>query len=517
MPGIVPRWEWRSFGESFGSAEAVLTAQAPERVHETDELYLLSPESDASVKVRDSLMDVKQLESVNAGRTRAMAAGDEGRVPARQRRRPVPAGRAARAGSPSDLPAYGPEDLAGLALTVPVHKRRTHYRIAGCLAELSEVRVGERATRTIAVEGEDPARVIAAVRRLGLDGRRNVSVARGIKALLGVGTHRYAVIDVGTNSVKLHVAERAADGEWRTLADRAEVTRLGEGLHESGRLGAEPMRRTTEAIAALASHAFGLGRTEIAAVGTAGLRIAPNAAELIAAVREACGVSVDVIGGEEEARLAFVAATAGLSLGEGALVVFDTGGGSSQFTIGAGGRIEEQFSVDVGSVRLTERFGLDQAVSQDVVAAACAEVAAGFERLAGHAAPAAVIGMGGAVTNLAAVELELAPYDPDVIQGSVLRRADVELADRTLPRARPPRAALDRRPPARPRRGHPGRRLHRADRARRARRRRADGKRPRAPARVDRRSIRNLRRPACPAQRPTPAPPPTRSCRACSH
>ena len=328
---------------------------------------------------------------------------------------------------PNGLPAYSPEDLAGLALTVPVHKRRTHYRIAGCLAELSDVRVGERATRTIAVEGEDPARVIAAVRRLGLDGRRNVSVARGIKALLGVGTHRYAVIDVGTNSVKLHVAERGADGEWRTLADRAEVTRLGEGLHESGRLGAEPMRRTTEAIAALASDAFGLGVTEIAAVGTAGLRMAPNAAELIAAVRDACGVSVDVIGGEEEARLAFVAATAGLSLGEGTLVVFDTGGGSSQFTIGAGGRIEEQFSVDIGSVRLTERFGLDQAVSQDVVAAACAEIATGFERLAGHAAPAAVIGMGGAVTNLAAVELALAPYDPDVVQGSVLRRADVEL------------------------------------------------------------------------------------------
>ena len=427
MTPIVPRWEWRSFGESFGSAESVLTAQTPERVHETDELYLLSPESDASVKIRDSLMDVKQLESVNEDgleqwRPVMKAAfplgSDDVRFLLDALHAPAP---------PTGLAAYSPADLAGLALTVPVHKRRTHYRIAGCLAELSEVRVGERATRTIAVEGEDPARVIAAVRRLGLDGRRNVSVARGIKALLGVGTHRYAVIDVGTNSVKLHVAERGADGEWRTLADRAEVTRLGEGLHESGRLGAEPMRRTTEAIAALSSDAFGLGVTEIAAVGTAGLRIAPNAAELIAAVRDACGVSVDVISGEEEARLAFVAATAGLSLGEGTLVVFDTGGGSSQFTIGAGGRIEEQFSVDIGSVRLTERFGLDQAVSQDVVAAACAEIATGFERLAGHAAPAAVIGMGGAVTNLAAVALELAPYDPDVIQGSVLRRAEVEL------------------------------------------------------------------------------------------
>ena len=84
--------------------------------------------------------------------------------------------------------------------------------------------------------------MIAAVRRLGLDGRPNISVARGIKALLGVGAPRFAVIDVGTNSVKLHVGERRADGEWRTLADRAEVTRLGEGLDETGQLGAAPMR-----------------------------------------------------------------------------------------------------------------------------------------------------------------------------------------------------------------------------------------------------------------------------------
>jgi exopolyphosphatase/guanosine-5'-triphosphate,3'-diphosphate pyrophosphatase len=423
---IVPRWEWRSFGESFGSAEAALTAHAPERVHETDELYLLSPESDASVKVRDALMDVKQLEGVNADGLEQWRPVMKAPFPlgADDVRFVLDALHAPPAAS--GLPEYGLDDLAGLALTAKVHKRRAHYRIDGCLAELSELRVGQRATHTIAVEGEDPGRVIAAVRHLGLAGRRNVSVARGIKALLGVGAHRFAVIDVGTNSVKLHVAERAADGEWHTLADRAEVTRLGEGLHQSRRMGAEPMRRTTEAIAALAAEARGLGATEIAAVGTAGLRIAPNAGELIAAVHHACGVRVEVIPGDEEARLAFVAATAGLSLGAGTLVVFDTGGGSSQFTIGNGARIAEQFSVDVGSVRLTERFGLDRAVSPDVVAAACAEVAAGFGRLSVRAAPSAVIGMGGAVTNLTAVELALAPYDPDVIQGSVLQRADIE-------------------------------------------------------------------------------------------
>ena len=85
----------------------------------------------------------------------------------------------------------------------------------------------------------------------GLASRPNVSFARGLKALVGFGTQRYAVIDVGTNSVKFHVGERSADGTWRTLVDRAEVTRLGEGLQDSGRLEAEPMERTIGAIAGM--------------------------------------------------------------------------------------------------------------------------------------------------------------------------------------------------------------------------------------------------------------------------
>ena len=92
--------------------------------------------------------------------------------------------------------------------------------------------------------------------------------------------------------------------------------------------------------------------------------------------------------------------------------MFDTGGGSTQFTLGAGGRVEEQFSVDVGAVRLTEHFGLDRAVPADVVEAACVAAAIGFERLAGRPRPARVIGMGGAVTNLAAVKLGLGLVRP---------------------------------------------------------------------------------------------------------
>ena len=129
--------------------------------------------------------------------------------------------------------------------------------------------------------------MLAAVRSLGLASRANVCMARGLKTLVGFGTKRFAAIDVGTNSVKLHVGERRADGTWSTVADRATVTRLGEGLDAAGSLGPEPMKRTLDAIAGMADEARREGAVAIAAVGTAGLRAAANGAEFVDAVEAA--------------------------------------------------------------------------------------------------------------------------------------------------------------------------------------------------------------------------------------
>jgi exopolyphosphatase/guanosine-5'-triphosphate,3'-diphosphate pyrophosphatase len=236
---------------------------------------------------------------------------------------------------------------------------------------------------------------------------------------------RYAVIDVGTNSVKFHIAERAGDGSWRTVVDRAEVTRLGEGLDDSGRLEPEPIRRTADAIAGMVEEAQQNGIEGIAAVGTAGMRNASNSSKLIDAVRERTGVEIEVIPGEEEARLAFLAVKAALGQTTGSLVVFDTGGGSSQFTFGHDDRIDERFSVNVGAVRFTEQYGLDGAVSEDVVVQAQAGIAADLG-LDGRPSPDQLVGMGGAVTNIAAVKRELEKYDPAVIQGTVLTAVEVD-------------------------------------------------------------------------------------------
>ena len=433
MAEIVPRWEWRTFGEDFGAAEEAFAALTVERVQESDELYLLARESDASVKVREALMDVKQLQDVDDD-------GLEQWVPVMKGAFPLAAADVAAvleslrvAATPLDRAAYTLDDLVDevvrpndALLAVDVHKRRARYTVGGCTAEMSEVRAENASTRTIAVESEDPARVLAAVRSLGLASRANVCMARGLKTLVGFGTKRYAVIDVGTNSVKLHVGERHADGTWSTVVDRAAVTRLGEGLDAAGSLQPEPMKRTMEAIAAMADESRSARAVAIAAVGTAGLRAAADSDEFVSAVEARCGVRIEIISGEEEGRLAYLAAKSGLGLARGSLDVFDTGGGSSQFTFGRGDEIDDQFSVPVGAVRLTERHGLDGTISAEALAAALDGIAAELDCLDGQPTPDALVGMGGALTNLAAVKHGLVAYDPEIVQGTRLDQAEID-------------------------------------------------------------------------------------------
>ena len=426
---IVPRWEWRSFGDSFGPAEDRLDAMSPERVETSDEVYLLSVESDASVKLRDGRMDVKHRLATDEDGLEQWKPVLKAPFPLSAEDVSLLLATLEAIAPPLERDTYSTEQLAALTSGirwVGVHKRRAHYTIGGCMAELTAMQTDVGATRTIAIESEDPARVRAVVRELGLTSRPVVCVARGLKALVGLGARRFAVIDVGTNSVKFHIGELGADGRWRKVLDRAQVTRLGEGLQESGRLAAPPIARTVDAIAGMADEARRSGVETIAAVGTAGLRIAPNAPELIEAAQARAGVRIEVISGEEEARLAYLAAMAGLGSAPGSLLVFDTGGGSSQFTFGDGKRVDERFSVNVGAARLTERYGLDGVVSPEVLATVLAAIAADLRRLAGRPAPDAIVGMGGAVTNLAAVKHELATYDPDVVQGTVLDRAEID-------------------------------------------------------------------------------------------
>jgi len=236
----------------------------------------------------------------------------------------------------------------------------------------------------------------------------------------------YAAIDVGTNSVKFHIGERREGDTWRTVADRAEITRLGEGLEKSGEINREAMARTVSTIAAMVDEARRNAVAGIAAVGTMGMRTARNSEQFIDAVRQRCGVRIEVIPGEEEGRLAYLAVKSGLRLEEGSLAVFDTGGGSTQFTFGRGTVVEERFSLNVGAVRYTERYGLAEAVSPGQLRAALDAISADLARLGTRHSPDVLVGMGGAVTNIAAVKHALANYDPDIVQGTVIERTEIE-------------------------------------------------------------------------------------------
>ena len=431
MTTIVPRWEWRAFGRSFGAAEDALVPISPNRTEEGDEIYLFSG-AGANVKVRDDLMDVKVLREVNAD-------GLERWEPVMKQGFPLAATDVSQVLEALDVPApqltratytldeflnelIRPSDLARM---VKVHKRRNRFTVAGCLAELADVVAEGRPTRTIAIESEVAASVIAAVRAVGLGGYTNTSYPQGLAALIDDEPARSAVIDVGTNSVKFHIGERDGSGRWHTILDRAETTRLGEGLHERGEIGREALERTLTAIETMLDEAERDGARAIAAVGTAGLRMARNGDDVLASIRERTGIGVEVISGEVEARLAYLAARAGLDLAEGSLVVFDTGGGSTQFTFGLGSRVDERFSVEVGAVRYTERFGLADSVTPEVLSEAMVAIAGDLSRLDGRPPPDALVGMGGAVTNIAAVHHRMTTYDADVVQGTVLDRAEI--------------------------------------------------------------------------------------------
>ena len=298
--------------------------------------------------------------------------------------------------------------------------------VGGCTSEVTEIAVGGKSTRTIAIESENASAVTAAVASVGLACYLNTSYPRGLRALLESTPERYAVIDVGTNSVKFHIAERDADGKMGKVVDRAEMTRLGEGLGERGEIGPEAIERTASAIADMVREAQENGVRAIAAVGTAGLRLARNSASVVEAIRTHTGVAIEVISGEEEGRLAYLAVKAGLGVPESSLVVFDTGGGSSQFTFGRGSHVDERFSVDVGAVRYTERFGLDNVVSTAVLNDALAAIAKDLSRIDGRPTPNVLVGMGGAVTNITAVKHRLKSYDPDIVQGTTLERAEID-------------------------------------------------------------------------------------------
>ena len=271
MPEIMTRWEWRTFGTRLKSAEAWLAAQQSTGVQESDEIYFLS-EAGGIVKLRNDLMDIKLLREVDVY-------GLERWEPVMKAGFPLSVAdvtqvfEALRLALPAfSRPTWSVEDFirdfagaGGPLRAVSVHKRRVRYSLAGCMVELSDVVADGKPTRTLAIESENQNAVVALVSAMGLGGWTNMNYRRGLGALIHAEPELYAVIDVGTNSVKFHIAQRVREGSWRSVADRAEVTRLGEGLEESGEISNVALSRTTAAVRAMVDEAKknGSGRSPL--------------------------------------------------------------------------------------------------------------------------------------------------------------------------------------------------------------------------------------------------------------
>ncbi len=171
------------------------------------------------------------------------------------------------------------------------------------------------------------------------------------------GPVRLAAMDVGTNSIRLLVAEVHPDGTYRVLDDEREPIRLGRGLGASGMLEPMGIDRAADALARMARIAEGYGVHATRAIGTSACREAANTDELVRLTRERAGIDLEVISAEEEARLAFLSASHSFDLRTQPGAVIDIGGGSTEVILSTGGVIQTVYTLPLGAVRMTEQFG----------------------------------------------------------------------------------------------------------------------------------------------------------------
>jgi exopolyphosphatase / guanosine-5'-triphosphate,3'-diphosphate pyrophosphatase len=264
------------------------------------------------------------------------------------------------------------------------------------------------------------------------------------------GAKRVAVIDIGTNSTRLLVAD-VAGGAVSQVERRSTVTRLGRGVDLSGHLSGEAIEDVCAAIGGYVGIIEELGAETVDAIATSAVRDADNGSAFVAELRERFALSARVLDGEEEARSTYLGATSEAPPDEPTLVV-DIGGGSTELVVGHGSEVTFHDSLQAGVVRHSERCiagdpptaGELEALADDVRGLIEGSVGAGIEVTRG-------IAVAGTPTSLAAVELGLEPYDPSRVHGHVLalpsiqwmlsQLASVPLAERVeIPGLHPDRA-----------------------------------------------------------------------------
>ena len=233
---------------------------------------------------------------------------------------------------------------------------------------------------------------------------------------------RVAAIDCGTNSIRLLIAEPDGSGGLNDLKRRLEIVRLGQGVDATGEFHPDALRRT---FAAVDDYAELIKKAEVPVekvhfVATSAARDAKNRDRFLLGIKERLGVQADVISGETEARLSFMGALSRVTPDGEPVLVMDIGGGSTELITGsAAGELHSAISLDIGSVRVTERFLRQNPVADDDLERATTYV---DELLAGSGVDfdsiGTWIGVAGTATTLAGVYLELERYDRERVHGA---------------------------------------------------------------------------------------------------
>ncbi|MBI5646060.1 MAG: Ppx/GppA family phosphatase [Ignavibacteriae bacterium] len=237
---------------------------------------------------------------------------------------------------------------------------------------------------------------------------------------------RIATIDIGTNTILLLVADVDARGGLTVVTDEQAIARLGKGVDAERRIQPDTFRRCETILRAHAETCRYLACDHIVATGTSALRDAANRDEFIAAMKQATGFGIELLSGEAEALWTWTGAVSGIGT-HASCAVLDIGGGSTELAVGSRGGDLIHGSVDVGAVRLTEKF-LHSAPPRDeelhAAEAAAREALAGLPHIDG--ARSAIVAVAGTVTTLAAIELGLRTFDRKAVAGHQLTLAAVE-------------------------------------------------------------------------------------------
>lgn len=254
--------------------------------------------------------------------------------------------------------------------------------------------------------------------------------------LNGVRPLRVASIDIGTNSIRLLVAERGSRGDIRPLVRLGESCRLGEGLDATGRIGVRAEERTRDTLARFAHRARELECSAVIVAATNALRSATNGAEVTGRLEAAAGYPIRILSGEEEARFVYQAVIDGLRWdpAAGEYLIVDIGGGSVEIVRGAGLEVRHWVSLELGCVRLTERFLKSDPPAPGELAELRAYLRGTWVEhdVLLRPTPQAAGGVGGTITALAALNLGLRRYDASRVEGHLLPTGDVRRLTESL-------------------------------------------------------------------------------------